>query len=278
MKTRICLLYDHIKSCRYFGVMVSVFLFTIAGCNSKKSTPEKQKVDLQENQNNAESAQINTLTKEEKKEGWRLLFDGKTTEGWRGAYKEGFPEKGWRVEDGLLKTVSSGGGESESGGDILTEDQFSSFEISLEFKLTKGANSGIKYFVKETYPEPEGSAIGLEYQLIDDNRPDVEGTWTLASLYELYKAKNKNINPIVEFNKARILVEGKHVEHWLNGLKVLEYIRGSEDFQKRVSKSKYKDYENFGEVGQGHILLQEHGSEVAFKNIKIREIDPSESE
>src|SRR5690625_1135379 len=260
---------------RRLSAMALVVLLGVAGCSSNESSSEQQ-VDPEKAPNTTLTQQINTLTSEEKEQGWVLLFDGQTTDGWRGVYKENFPEKGWKVEDGLLKVVSSGGGESEFGGDIITNKQYSSFEFSLEFRLTEDANSGIKYFVKEIQPKPEGSAIGLEYQLIDDSRPDVEGTWTLGSLYELYTAGNKDVNPIGEFNTARILVEGNHVEHWLNGKKVLEYTRGSDEFRDLVAESKYSDHENFGEAPEGHILLQDHGHEVAFRNIKIREINPDE--
>ncbi|WP_211483223.1 3-keto-disaccharide hydrolase [Fodinibius roseus] len=265
---------------QHLGVMILLLLFTAAGCSSDEASSEASggESDQQEQKSPTGQSQINTLTSEEQQEGWVLLFDGKTTDGWRGVYKENFPEKGWKVEDGLLKVVASGGGEAEFGGDIITENQYSDFEFSLEFKLTEGANSGIKYFVKEIYPEPEGSAVGLEYQLIDDSRPDVEGTWTLASVYELYRAENKEVNPIGEFNKARIVAEGDHVEHWLNGKKVVEYTRGSEEFRNLVAESKYSEHENFGEASEGHILLQDHGHEVAFRNIKIREIDSGESQ
>ncbi len=263
------------KTYHYYSLFIFVFTLVVAGCTSKKSAPEQTKAV--ESTKDTASNQPNTLTDAEKKEGWTLLFDGQTTDGWRGVYKENFPEEGWKVEEGLLKVVSSGGGEAEFGGDIITNKQYSSFEFSLEFKLTEGANSGIKYFVKEIQPKPEGSAIGLEYQLIDDSRPDVEGTWTLGSLYELYTAENKEVNPIGEFNTARILVEGNHVEHWLNGKKVIEYTRGSDEFRDLVAESKYSDHKNFGEAQKGHILLQDHGHEVAFRNIKIREINPNES-
>lgn len=259
-------------SSQHLSVIILVLLLTAAGCSSGESSAEDSSAAQRQQDSPSPSKQINTLTSEEKQEGWVLLFDGETTDGWRGVYKETFPEKGWKVEEGHLKVVSSGGGEADFGGDIITENQYSDFEFSLEFKLTEGANSGIKYFVKEIYPEPEGSAVGLEYQLIDDSRPDVEGTWTLASLYELYTAENKEVKPIGEFNKARILVEGDHVEHWLNGKKVVEYTRGSEEFRDLVAESKYSDHENFGEASEGHILLQDHGHEVAFRNIKIREI------
>lgn len=254
----------------YLNFILFMILLVLIGCNTEQSSSEAMKE--QEDQKLTQSKTINTLSSEEQEEGWVLLFNGETTEDWRGIHKETFPEKGWVVEDGQLKVIASDGEEAGYGGDIVTKKQYDSFEFSLEFKLTEGANSGIKYFVKEKY------GTGLEYQIIDDSRPDVEGTWTLASLYELFPARNKKVNPIGEFNRARILVQGNHVEHWLNGKKVVEYTRGSEKYRALVSKSKYKDYENFGEASEGHILLQDHGHEVAFRNIKIREISLIENE
>ncbi|MDQ3392788.1 MAG: DUF1080 domain-containing protein [Bacteroidota bacterium] len=228
----------------------------------------------------AASTPVNTLSETEKEEGWKLLFDGKTTKGWRGAYKNSFPEKGWAVENGELIVLPSGGGESQHGGDIITEDQYSSFELTLEFRITEGANSGIKYFVVEEIPQPTGSAIGLEFQILDDQRhPDAKmgknGNRTIGSLYDLIPAEDKKVQPIGEWNTARILVRGNHVEHWLNGGKVLEYERGSQTYKELVANSKYKDFKNFGEAPQGHILLQDHGDKVYYKNIKIREVPGS---
>lgn len=219
----------------------------------------------------------NTLSDWEKNHGWKLLFDGMTSNGWRGAYKDKFPEKGWKIADGTLTVLSSGGAESANGGDIVTADKYSNFDLTLEFKITKGANSGIKYFVTES-EHNKGSAIGLEYQILDDeNHPDAklgnhEGSRTLASLYDLMKATNKRVNPIGEWNRARIVSKGNHVEHWLNGFKVLEYERGSEEFRKLVSESKYKIWKNFGEAPEGHILLQDHGDEVSFRSIKMKQL------
>ncbi len=217
----------------------------------------------------------NTLSEKEKREGWKLLFDGKTSAGWRGAYREAFPSKGWEIREGMLIVLESGGGEAAAGGDIVTVDEYSNFELKVEFKLTEGANSGIKYFVTEGQKKSPGSAIGLEYQLLDDARhPDaklgINGNRTLASLYDLIPAHNKKVNPIGEWNQARILVQGKHVEHWLNGVKVLEYERGGKEFLAHKAESKFKDMKDFGEAEKGHILLQEHGNRVYFQNIKIR--------
>jgi len=223
----------------------------------------------------ARQAAPNTLTEKEKKEGWTLLFDGKSMKGWRGAYMDSLPKKGWEVKDGMLIVRESGGGEASFGGDIVTLNEYSSFELTVDFKLTEGANSGIKYFVIEQQPKTPGSAKGLEYQVLDDAKhPDaklgINGNRTLASLYDIMPAKNKKAKPIGEWNRARILVKGKHVEHWLNGAKVLEFERGGKDFLVHKAESKFKDVPEFGEYKKGRILLQDHGNQVFYRNIKIR--------
>ncbi|HYA48454.1 MAG TPA: DUF1080 domain-containing protein, partial [Burkholderiales bacterium] len=192
------------------------------------------------------AAAPNTLTAAEVKAGWRLLFDGKTMDGWRGAYMKGLPERGWEVKDGTLTVLESGGGEAAFGGDIVTVDEYSSFDLCLDFRLTEGANSGIKYFVIEAEPRTPGSAKGLEYQLLDDvHHPDaklgIQGNRTCASLYDLLPAVNKPPVPVGAWNSARIVVRDKHVQHWLNGVKVLEYERGGPDFLAHKARSKFKD-------------------------------------
>ena len=218
----------------------------------------------------------NSLTDYEKENGWKLLFDGTTTNGWRGAYKTGFPEKGWQAKDGVLTVFASQGKEGGNGGDIVTLDEYRAFDLSFDFKLTPGANSGVKYFVTLT-EHNEGSAIGLEYQLLDDSlHPDAKlgrnGDRTLASLYDLITSQKQKrfIHPIGQWNTGRIIVfPNNHVEHYLNGVKVLEYERGSKEFRDLVAISKYKIWKNFGEATQGHILLQDHGNEASFRSIKI---------
>ncbi|MGA0555640.1 3-keto-disaccharide hydrolase [Larkinella sp. VNQ87] len=224
----------------------------------------------------------NTLTAKEKKEGWQLLFDGKTSKGWRGAYKDAFPAKGWVIEDGTLSITKTDGSESTHYGDIVTEGEYGDFDLMFEFKLTEGANSGLKYFVEEHKPKPSGSAYGLEYQVLDDDKhPDAkmgrDGNRTVGSLYDLIPAKDKKVNPIGEWNQSRIVSKGSHVEHWLNGKKVVEYERGSEAFRNLVAQSKYKAssynaHGRFGEAPKGHILLQDHGDRVSFRNMKIKQL------
>lgn len=219
----------------------------------------------------------NTLSDYEKKNGWKLLFDGTSTKGWRGAYKDAFPEGGWQVKNGTLTVLSSEGKESANGGDIVTIDEYGAFDLSFEFKLTPGANSGVKYFVTLS-ENNSGSAIGLEYQVLDDSlHPDAklgrDGNRTMASLYDLIKANKQKrfIHQPGEWNMGRVVVyPNNHVEHYLNGIKVLEYDRGSQAYKDLVAISKYKVWPNFGEAKQGHILLQDHGNEVSFRSIKIK--------
>lgn len=221
----------------------------------------------------------NNLSAQEKSSGYQLLFDGKTTNGWVGAYKTSFPEKGWKVENEVLSVLASDGGESTNGGDIVTKKQYSAFDLSFEFKLTEGANSGVKYFVTLT-EKNKGSAIGLEYQILDDSKhPDAkmgkDGNRTIASLYDLIPSEKQKrfLKPIGEWNRGRIVVyPNSRVEHYLNGVMVLTYVRGSTDFKELVAGSKYKGYQGFGESKRGHILLQDHGDHVSFKNIKIKEL------
>jgi hypothetical protein len=227
----------------------------------------------------------NRLTEHERAEGWKLLWDGRTTRGWRSARSDGFPEAGWSIRDGLLNVAASDGSESRNGGDIVTEQEYSDFELQLDFRLTPGANSGIKYFVDTGLLKGEGSAIGLEFQLLDDARhPDAklgrDGNRTLGSLYDLIAARNlsepdsadKRVNPPGEWNRARIVVRGAHVEHWLNDIKVVEYERGSPAYRALVARSKYRDWPNFGERPRGPILLQDHGNAVSFRSIKLRDL------
>jgi uncharacterized protein len=232
----------------------------------------------------------NTLTAPEKAAGWKLLWNGKNTDGWRSAKSEEFPKTGWTIHDGVLTVDAgwtNGEAEAQSGGDIITTRRYANFELTADFKCSPGCNSGIKIFVQPDLapidkvtgkPTAKGSAIGLEFQILDDAKhPDAklgqDGDRTLGSLYDLMPApKDKKVLPVGEWNHARILSQGKHVACWLNGEKTVEFDRGSDDLRARVAASKYHNIPNFGEWADGHILLQEHGSEVSFRNVKIREL------
>ncbi len=225
----------------------------------------------------------NKLTHSQQDWGWELLYDGSSMNKWRGARSAEFPESpegtGWDYKEGLITINESGGGESVNAGDIVTRELFSDFELWVDFKVTPGANSGIKYFVDADLNKGEGSSIGLEYQILDDDlHPDAKlgaqpGSRTVASLYDLIKAENKPINPVGEWNHARVISKGNHVEHWLNGRKVLEYDRNTPEFQQLVDESKYEVWPGFGTWKEGNILLQDHGNDVHFRNIFIKRLD-----
>lgn len=257
-----------------YVVVISCFLGVFAfSCQPKKASMSPSAGSSDRVKVNT----LNTLSSKEKKAGWVLLFDGKTSTGWRGAYKDNFPEQGWKIEGGELFVIKSDGREARNGGDIVTKAKYGNFEFVLEAKLTPGANSGVKYFVTEQLPKSPGSAIGLEYQVLDDDlHPDakmgINGNRTIGSLYDLITANGKKAKPIGEWNQVRIISKNNHVEHWLNGTKVVEYVRGSPAFRALVAKSKYKNYNGFGEAPEGHLLLQDHGDEVHYRNIKIRQI------
>jgi hypothetical protein len=206
----------------------------------------------------------NTLTSEERSQGWKLLFDGKTTNGWRG-YKEQTVPAGWQVVDGAL--VRTG-----RGGDIITVDQYDNFELALEWKISPGGNSGVMYRVSE-----DGEAsyyTGPEVQVLDNHKhPDGKSPLTSAgSCFGLYAPSKDVTRPVGSWNELRLVVRGNRVEHWLNGEKVVQYELFSADWNQRVEGSKFKQWPKFGRIPRGHIALQEHGNRVEFRNIKIRKL------
>jgi hypothetical protein len=211
------------------------------------------------------AAQPNVLTSEEKADGWRLLFDGKTLNGWVAIGKTAPPEKGWVVEDGNLKHVAKGG-----GGDIVTAEMFEDFELYWEWKVAPAANGGLKY----NLPDPK-KGLGCEYQLMDDQgHPDGQRGGRLhqtGGLYDVLEplpaAKPK---PVGEWNTSRILVKGNHVEHWLNDVKSADFEFGSDALKAAIAKSKFKNAQGWGIKTKSPILLQDHGDEIALRSIRIR--------
>ncbi len=234
---------------------------------------------IQEPPQAATGLAVNTLSDLERAQGFALLWDGHTTRGFRGLQQDKVAGDRWRVADGVLAAVPPPAGEPERNDDIVTERAYGNFELRAEFRLSTRANSGIKYFLRTDVMADAGlSSVGLEYQIIDDaGHPDasVAGDRTLASLYDVLGARaDKPVRPMGEWNEARIVARGKHVEHWLNGAKVLEFERGSEEFKRHVTDSKHRVWPNYGEQAEGRILLQHHGGGVSFRNVKIRELKP----
>lgn len=219
----------------------------------------------------------NTLSKAEARSGWKLLFDGHSTDGWRGAYMNQFPQKGWVVKDGELRGELSGAMEAGDGGDIVTLKTYASFDLVFDWKLGPGGNSGVKYFIEERQPKPVGSQPGYEYQIIDDanyiyNGVHLPARLKTASIYDVVPANLKADTQMGVWHRSRILVRGDHIQHWLDGVEVLNVDRKSDLFLKGVADGKFSKYPGFASIPSGHILLQDHGHNVAFKNIKIKQL------
>jgi hypothetical protein len=212
----------------------------------------------------------NNLSEAEKQQGWKLIFDGKTTAGWKAAGQDKFPAEGWKVEDGTIMAVAK-----VKGSDIVTEEKFSAFELQFEFNFAEGANSGVKYFVGNG-----GPGIGLEYQVLDDKKhPDakmgVVGNRTMSSLYDLIPSDKQErfTKPAGQWNVGRIVAyPDNRVEHYLNGVKVVEFVRGSNIYKALVARSKYAEYKDFGMIKETPILLQYHQDNVKFRSLKIRKL------
>jgi len=238
---------------------------------------------MPENQKRA-SSKINTLTEAEKKSGWRLLFDGKTFNGWRGLGRDHVPKGLWVIEDGLIRKINNADvknlpdGSPVEIGDLMTTETFDNFELYFEWKINKAGNSGLKYNVSEEISQKYGSkysALGFEYQLLDDGDPmysNLKPSQFSGSLYDLIPAKNIVLKPVGEFNSSRILVNGNHVEHWLNGIKVVEFEFGSKELDGAYKVSKFNKIPGFQNKRKAYIVLQNHNDESWFRNIKIREL------
>ena len=219
----------------------------------------------------------NMLTKKEKKEGWVMMFDGKSTDGWRGYNLPAFPEKGWAVEEGVLHVIGSSRGEAGGGGDLLYDKKYRNFELSLEWKVSEGGNSGIFYLAQEIPGEPVWKSAP-EMQILDNEKhPDaklgVDGNRMAGALYDLIPGKPEAVKPAGEWNQVKIMVYKGTVVHYVNGRQVLEYHLWTEDWKKMVLNSKFKDYDAFlNTAEEGYIVLQDHGDDVWFRNIKIKEM------
>jgi hypothetical protein len=266
-----------------FLILVSLLALFLS-CGSKERT-EPASIKPIEDQS-AGTSNLNTLTEKEKAEGWILIFDGKTFEGWRGLGREGIPEEHWVIDDGAIKKVPSEevplqvDGQPLVGGDLMTIASYENFELSFEWKISPAGNSGIKYNVSEqmsTANPPKYAALGFEYQILDDEgHPDaqVSDTHTAAALYDLIAPVGKIRMPVGEFNTSRIIFNGYQGEHWLNGIKVLEYDLETPRLDELIKASKYRDITGFADKRKGHIVLQDHTDAVWFRNIKIRIINP----
>lgn len=254
-------------------------VFTGCGEQKEKSADGQDDASTEINTEDAEKAPVNELSAKEEEEGWELLFDGESTEHWRGYGKDSFPH-GWVIEDGALKVEGSGAGEAGGGGDIIYDQEFKDFELSLEWKVSEGGNSGIFYLAEEVEGEPIYTSAP-EMQILDNEKhPDArlgkDGNRQAGSLYDLVPAKPQNARPVGEWNEVSIIVYRGTVVHNQNGENVVEYHLWTDDWNEMVENSKFKDWENFlnagGDDRQGYIGLQDHGDDVWFRNIKIRKL------
>jgi hypothetical protein len=252
-------------------LLLAISAAILLSCCETGQKQEKAKTEKME------KAQPNTLTKAEADDGWVLLFDGKTTDNWRGYNKESFPEKGWVVENGTLKVMKSGKGEAGGGGDIITKNKYKNFEFSVEWKVSEGGNSGIFYLAQEKPDQPIWKSAP-EMQILDnDKHPDArlgkDGNRMAGSLYDLIPGDSSVVNPAGQWNSVKVLVYNGTVVHFVNGEQVLEYHLWTDDWKKMVLNSKFKDYDDFLNTSDvGYIGLQDHGDDVWFRNIKIKEL------
>jgi len=247
-------------------IVMTIVSFT--SCKSK-TTPDKTE---------GGDITLNTLTAAEEEQGWKLLFDGETLIGWHSYLEDTLT--GWTVEDGSLKALGMGG---DIGGDIVSDNQFENFELSLEWKIGPEGNSGILYLVVEDTTYKAVYETGPEYQLLDDEGfpvpvndegvPEPLSDMQLSGAnYAMHVAQDKELKPVGEWNTARIIVNKGHVEHWLNGKKVVEYEMWSDEWKELVKAGKWAEYPGYGSAKKGHLALQDHGSFVWFRNIKIKEL------
>lgn len=248
--------------------MALVSLLVAVGCSAPRGEPAP------DSGTEAAATLANTLTPDEVAAGWQLLFDGVSTAGWRGYNQEAFPAVGWGVADGNLVVMAPPEGEEGSGGDIVTEAEFSDFELVFEFLVTPEGNSGVFYRVVES-PERALWQVAPEYQVLDDSAYVAMGTMDMnrhltGDNYDLQASVVRASSPLGTWNQGRILVDGTHVEHWLNGEKTVEYELFSREWEALVAASKFAPYPEYARAMAGRIAIQDHGRELRFRNIKIR--------
>lgn len=247
------------------NVLLAILMISLFACTNPKAT------DTAASDTSDEGTTLATLTDEEKAEGWMLLFDGQSADNWRGYLKEGFPEEGWMIKDGELQV-------SRGGGDLITKEMYENFEFSVDYKIhTEGGNSGIFYLAIESEGEPIYHNAP-EYQILDNEYHTTEADSTVylkhlaGDNYDLHSSVEDFSKPIGEWNTAKVVVNNRKVEHWLNGNKCLEYEIGSDDWNELVAASKFKQWPNYGLATKGHIGLQDHNNTISFKNIKIKKL------
>jgi hypothetical protein len=228
------------------------------------------------------TAEPNTLTDDERDRGWRLLFDGRTFDGWRGLGYDSVPTAHWKIDNGTIKKIPNreiarmADGQPASGGDLMTKERFGDFELSWEWKIGRAGNSGVKYNVSEEISmaaAPNHAALGFEYQLLDDSLAEDNkvASHRAGALYDLIPPdQSRAVKSAGEWNVSRLVYRGNHGEHWLNGRKIVEFELGTPRMDSLLAKSKYRNIQNFSQRRTGHIVLQDHGEEVYFRNIKIR--------
>ncbi len=263
---------------RFFIWLLAVALAW--SCNTENAADSTTAEGSEQETNTDMETPPNSLTEQEKADGWKLLFNGQTTQGWRSYCNENFPEKGWEIVDGTLHVIGSGKGEAGNGGDIVYDQPFKNFELSLEWKVQEGGNSGIFYLAEERCGN-DGEPIwksAPEMQILDNEKhPDArlgkDGNRQAGSLYDMIPAKPQNAKPAGEWNKATVLVYNGTVVHNMNGENVVEYHLWTDDWREMVANSKFDEFEGFADVAEkGYIGLQDHGDDVWFRNIKIREL------
>lgn len=267
---------------RSLPVMVLSLGFMLGSCGENKNGAANNQDAASDGtaiQETSAAAGVNELSEQEKNDGWILMFDGQTPDGWRGYLKDAFPSQGWTIEDGALKVEGSGAGEAGGGGgDIIFDQEFENFELSLDWKVSEGGNSGIFYLADEVEGEPIFTSAP-EMQILDNERhPDArlgkDGNRMSGSLYDLIPAVPQNANPVGEWNTTSIIVDNGTVTHFQNGEQVVQYELWTDQWKEMVADSKFKDWENFVNAGgddkKGYIGLQDHGDDVWFRNLKIK--------